>query len=77
MRLAIYEITEMDGLDLLLQYTSGLSASRAVVILREYQGLSYRDIADTLDIPIGTVMSRLNYARNRLRESLAPYLEAT
>lgn len=51
-------------------------ASREVVILREYQGLSYRDIADTLDIPIGTVMSRLNYARNRLRESLAPYLEA-
>lgn len=50
-------------------------ASRAVLILREYEGLSYREIADTLNIPIGTVMSRLNYARNRLRESLAPYLE--
>jgi len=50
-------------------------ASRAVLVLREYEGLSYREIADTLDIPIGTVMSRLNYARNRLRESLAPYLE--
>ena len=50
-------------------------ASRAVLVLREYEGLSYREIAETLDIPIGTVMSRLNYARNRLRESLAPYLE--
>jgi len=50
-------------------------ASRAVLVLREYEGLSYREIADTLSIPIGTVMSRLNYARNRLRQSLAPYLE--
>jgi len=49
--------------------------SRAALVLREYEGLSYREIADTLGIPIGTVMSRLNYARNRLRESLAPYLE--
>jgi RNA polymerase sigma-70 factor (ECF subfamily) len=52
------------------------TASRAVLVLREYEGLSYREIADTLGIPIGTVMSRLNYARKRLRESLAPYLEA-
>jgi RNA polymerase sigma-70 factor (ECF subfamily) len=50
-------------------------ASRAVVVLREYEGLSYQEIAQTLDIPVGTVMSRLNYARNRLREALAPYLE--
>ena len=39
-------------------------ASRAVLVLREYEGLSYREIAGTLGIPIGTVMSRLNYARN-------------
>jgi RNA polymerase sigma-70 factor (ECF subfamily) len=50
-------------------------ASRLALVLREYAGLSYREIADTLGIPMGTVMSRLNYARNRLRESLAPYLE--
>jgi RNA polymerase sigma-70 factor (ECF subfamily) len=49
-------------------------ASRAVLVLREYEGLSYREIADTLGIPIGTVMSRLNYARNRLREALAPHV---
>jgi RNA polymerase sigma-70 factor (ECF subfamily) len=51
------------------------SASRAVLVLREYEGLSYRQIAEVLDIPIGTVMSRLSYARNRLRQTLAPYLE--
>jgi len=50
-------------------------ASRSVLVLREYEGLSYREIADVLGIPIGTVMSRLNYARNRLRAVLAPYLE--
>ena len=50
-------------------------ASRAVLVLREYEGLSYQEIADTLDIPMGTVMSRLSYARNRMRESLAAYLE--
>jgi RNA polymerase sigma-70 factor (ECF subfamily) len=50
-------------------------ASRAVLVLREYEGLSYREIADTLDIPVGTVMSRLSYARGRLRQALAPWLE--
>lgn len=50
-------------------------ASRAVIVLREYEGLPYREIADALAIPVGTVMSRLNYARRCLREALAPYLE--
>jgi RNA polymerase sigma-70 factor (ECF subfamily) len=45
-------------------------ANRAILVLREYGGLSYAEIAETLDIPAGTVMSRLNYARNRLRELL-------
>lgn len=43
-------------------------ASRAALTLREYEGLSYAEIADVLGIPLGTVMSRLNYARGRLRE---------
>ncbi len=52
------------------------AASRSVLVLREYEGLSYREIADVLDIPLGTVMSRLNYARGRLRETLTLDLEA-
>ena len=49
-------------------------ASRAVLVLREYQRLSYQEIADALDIPVGTVMSRLNYARKSLKEKLEPAL---
>lgn len=49
-------------------------ASRAVLVLREYEGLSYHEISSTLDIPLGTVMSRLNYARNLLKTALRPYL---
>ena len=45
-------------------------ASRAVLVLREYEGLSYKEIANALDIPVGTVMSRLNYARKLLKEKL-------
>jgi RNA polymerase sigma-70 factor (ECF subfamily) len=46
------------------------AACRAVLVLREYEGLSYQEIAETLDIPVGTVMSRLNYARKLLRNTL-------
>lgn len=52
-------------------------ASRAVLILREYEGMTYQAIAEALDIPIGTVMSRLSYARNQVRQSLRRYLEET
>ncbi len=48
--------------------------SRTVLVLREYGELSYQEIANILDVPMGTVMSRLNYARNRLRELLAEQL---
>lgn len=44
---------------------------REVVVLREVEGLSYKEIADTMGIPEGTVMSRLYYARRKLREELA------
>lgn len=47
--------------------------ARTVLVLREYAGLSYGEIASVLDIPIGTVMSRLNYSRTCLREKLQSY----
>ncbi len=50
-------------------------ASRAALVLKEYHQFSYQEIADTLEIPIGTVMSRLSYARKRLSELLRQYLE--
>ena len=50
---------------------------RMVLILREYQELTYQEIADALDIPVGTVMSRLNSARALLRKELLVLLEET
>lgn len=41
---------------------------REIVLLRDYQELSYAEIAERLSIPLGTVMSRLHSARKRLRE---------
>jgi RNA polymerase sigma-70 factor (ECF subfamily) len=52
-------------------------ASRSVLVLREYENLTYQEIADTLDIPLGTVMSRLNYSRKLLVSALAPIMEAS
>jgi RNA polymerase sigma-70 factor (ECF subfamily) len=43
---------------------------REVVILRELEGLSYKEIADISDLPLGTVMSRLARARQRLQQAL-------
>ncbi len=44
---------------------------RAVVMLADVQEFSYKEIAATLDIPLGTVMSRLNRGRKILRQSLS------
>lgn len=44
---------------------------REVLVLRELEGLSYKQIVEVADIPMGTVMSRLARARKRLHESLA------
>jgi RNA polymerase sigma-70 factor, ECF subfamily len=44
---------------------------REIVILREMEGFSYKEIADLADVPIGTVMSRLARARKQLQKSLA------
>jgi RNA polymerase sigma-70 factor (ECF subfamily) len=43
------------------------SPRREIVVLRDFQGLKYAEIAQVLDIPVGTVMSRLHSARKNLR----------
>jgi len=47
---------------------------REVLVLREMEGMSYKEIADVSSVSIGTVMSRLARARTRLRESLGAAL---
>jgi len=46
---------------------------RAVAYLADVEGYSYRDIAEMIGVPIGTVMSRLSRARAKLRARLAEY----
>jgi RNA polymerase sigma-70 factor (ECF subfamily) len=53
------------------------STERMVFLLRAAEGFAYRDIAEVLDIPMGTVMSHLFRARARLRESLTAHVDAT
>jgi RNA polymerase sigma-70 factor (ECF subfamily) len=48
--------------------------ARAIIMLSDVEGLSYREIASVLNCPIGTVMSRLHNARKRLRSALGPML---
>jgi RNA polymerase sigma-70 factor (ECF subfamily) len=45
-------------------------AARRTLLLREVDGLSYEEISRALEIPKGTVMSRLHYARKRIQKAL-------
>ena len=49
---------------------------REILVLREFEDLSYREISEVADIPVGTVMSRIARARKRLRTAAAEYMEA-
>ena len=49
---------------------------RTVVVLREIDGCDYEQISDILDIPVGTVRSRLHRARVQLKDRLRPVVQA-
>lgn len=65
---------KMEQKELMNRLEIGIEAlpprQKAVLILKVYQEMSYQEIADTLGISLGTVMSRLHRARNRLRAQL-------
>lgn len=50
---------------------------RAVILLADVQEFSYKEVAEALGIPIGTVMSRLNRGRNMLRNHLTNFAPAS
>ena len=70
------QVSRNQQVDMVQQAVQSLpEQSRATLILREYHQYSYQEIAQTLDIPVGTVMSRLNYARSILKKRLQPLME--
>jgi RNA polymerase sigma-70 factor (ECF subfamily) len=50
-------------------------AFREVIVLREFEGLSYQDIAGVIGVPTGTVMSRLSRARDQLKDVLTRLMQ--
>ena len=47
---------------------------KEIIVLKHFQGLPYRRISEMLNIPMGSVMSRLYYARKKLKENLKDIL---
>ena len=61
----------------MLEALSRLSDNqREILVLRDYHDLAYAEISETLEIPIGTVMSRLHSARKKLKQVLLDEFEA-
>lgn len=50
---------------------------RTAVTLREFEGLSYEDIAEVMECPVGTVRSRIFRAREAIDQKIKPLLEAS
>jgi RNA polymerase sigma-70 factor (ECF subfamily) len=60
------------------QALNSLDAEDArIILLRDLQDIPYDEVAEILDLPVGTVKSRLHRARQALKTSLAPYFQAS
>jgi RNA polymerase sigma-70 factor (ECF subfamily) len=69
-------LLQADDARLIERALSGLpDRVRRMLVLRELEGLSYREVAEILGIPIGTVMSGLSRARQSFRSALSAQLE--
>jgi RNA polymerase sigma-70 factor (ECF subfamily) len=69
-------LADREAADLVRQALLGLpEAQRIVFVMAEAQGLRYREISAILDIPVGTVKSRMNAAVTRLRGLLGRVLQ--
>ncbi len=49
---------------------------REAIVCREFDGMSYEEIADVMDCPIGTIRSRIFRARETLEQAMAPFISA-
>jgi RNA polymerase sigma-70 factor, ECF subfamily len=70
---ALDRVADSEVMQALMELPEGF---RAAIYLADVEGYPYRDVADMLQIPIGTVMSRLHRGRGKLRERLAAYAPA-
>jgi RNA polymerase sigma-70 factor, ECF subfamily len=70
------QLLQVDDAALIERAMRALSVrSRELLVLRELEGLTYQEMAETIDIPIGTVMSGLSRARQAFRDALTSELK--
>ena len=67
---ALDRVGQSEVMQALMELPEGF---RAAIYLADVEGYPYRDVAEILEIPIGTVMSRLHRGRGKLRKKLASY----
>jgi RNA polymerase sigma-70 factor, ECF subfamily len=70
---ALDRVADSEVMQALMELPEGF---RAAIYLADVEGYPYRDVAQMLEIPIGTVMSRLHRGRGKLRQKLAAYAPA-
>ena len=70
---ALDRVADSEVMQALMELPEGF---RAAIYLADVEGYPYRDVAEMLEIPIGTVMSRLHRGRSKLRKRLADYAPA-